>query len=74
MPYDINEHKHRFSAWAESRAASTMGCRFSVRVGKQIIETIGLESLRVSRDLCRTRPISILNIASGVPMPFRRLS
>jgi len=38
MPYSIEEHKHRFAAWAASRAASVKGCRFSVAQGKRILE------------------------------------
>jgi hypothetical protein len=40
--YEIEEHKHRFAAWAASRAASVRGCRFSVEKGKAILEGIGL--------------------------------
>lgn len=42
MPYTVNEHKHRFSAWAASRAASVKGCRFKVQDGKTIIESAQL--------------------------------
>ena len=42
MPYTIAEHKHRFAAWAASRAASVKGCRFSVKQGKKILETVNL--------------------------------
>ena len=45
MPYTIEEHKHRYAAWAASRAASTKTCRFSAQQGKSIIETIGLHML-----------------------------
>jgi hypothetical protein len=45
MAYDIIEHKHRYSAWAASRAASTKTCRFNVLQGKSIIEDIGLQML-----------------------------
>jgi hypothetical protein len=45
LAYDINEHKHRYSAWAASRAASTKTCRFNVLQGKTIIEEVGLHSL-----------------------------
>ena len=45
MPYTIEEHKHRYAAWASSRAASTKTCRFSVQQGKSIIDTIGLQML-----------------------------
>lgn len=45
MIYTIEEHKHRYSAWAASRAASTKTCRFEVRIGKEIIEETGLDTL-----------------------------
>ena len=38
--YKLFEHKHRFSAWAASRAASVIGCRFSVEDGQEILESI----------------------------------
>ena len=42
MTYTIKNHKHRFSAWAASRAASVKGCRFNVETGKEIIEACHL--------------------------------
>lgn len=45
MPYTIDEHKHRFAAWAASRAASTITCRFTVQQGKSIIEAIRLNTI-----------------------------
>jgi hypothetical protein len=42
MSYTIEDHKHRFAAWAASRAASTITCRFNVLQGKEIIESVGL--------------------------------
>jgi hypothetical protein len=42
MPYEIEEHKHRFSAWAAGRAASVNGCRFKVERAQEIIEAVGL--------------------------------
>jgi hypothetical protein len=47
MDYSIHEHKHRFSAWAASRAATVNGCRFSVEHGKVILEGAGLKQLLV---------------------------
>lgn len=39
MEYTIQEHSHRFAAWAAARAASTSSlCRFRVEQGKQILE------------------------------------
>lgn len=44
--YGINEHKHRFAAWAASRAASTSTkCRFEVAEGRVILEAVGLNKL-----------------------------
>jgi hypothetical protein len=45
MPYTIETHKHRFAAWAASRAASVKGCRFTVEQGKAILETIGINHI-----------------------------
>ena len=45
MPYSITDHKHRYCAWAASRAASTKTCRFNVLQGKSIIEDVGLDKL-----------------------------
>lgn len=45
MSYTIEEHRHRYAAWAASRAASTKTCRFEVKIGKEIIEDTGLKEL-----------------------------
>ncbi len=45
MNYTIEEHKHRFSAWAASRAATVNGCRFTVEQGKAILEKAGMRNL-----------------------------
>lgn len=50
MPYSIQEHKHRFAAWAASRAANVKGCRFTVEQGKQILEDAGLNVIAESTD------------------------
>ncbi|MDD4930024.1 MAG: hypothetical protein PHP85_12205 [Gallionella sp.] len=43
--YDINEHMHRFSAWAAARAAMTSKkCRFTVKQGVEILEAAGLDA------------------------------
>ncbi|RLB72342.1 MAG: hypothetical protein DRH06_11550 [Deltaproteobacteria bacterium] len=42
MPYSIEDHRHRFAAWAASRAATVKGCRFKVEQGKKIIEFSGV--------------------------------
>ena len=41
MTYTIHQHCHNFSAWAASRAASVIGCRFTVEQGKALLESIG---------------------------------
>lgn len=45
VPYTIEEHKHRFSAWAAGRAASVNGCRFSVKQAKAILESAHMNQL-----------------------------
>jgi hypothetical protein len=45
MPYLIEEHKHKFAAWAASLAASVKGCRFKVETGRSLLETAGLHKL-----------------------------
>lgn len=37
MSYTIEEHRHRYAAWAESRTASIKTCRFEVKIGGEII-------------------------------------
>jgi hypothetical protein len=51
LHYSIHEHKHRFAAWAASRAASTQACRFTVLDGKSIIEETELYKLDGNPDL-----------------------
>lgn len=48
--YTLVEHMHRFGAWAASRAASVKLCRFSVQVGRSLIERGGLRSLVLDPD------------------------
>ncbi len=50
MPYSIEEHKHRFATWAAGRAANVNGCRFTVKQGKQILETANLNEVARSID------------------------
>ena len=45
MSYSIQEHRHRFAAWAASRAASVINCRFSAEDGKALLEYAGLDQL-----------------------------
>ena len=47
--YILFEHKHRFSAWAASRAASTIKCRFKVEQGQKILEIVKNKSLPKSQ-------------------------
>ena len=42
--YSIDLHKHVYAAWAASRGASVMGCRFTVQQGRELLETCGFES------------------------------
>lgn len=51
MAYTIEDHKHRYAAWAASRAASTKTCRFTVLQGKNIVEAVGLNALIQNPDL-----------------------
>ncbi len=48
MPYTIEEHRHRFSAWAAGRAANVNGCRFSVEQAKAILEAAHLNQFLAS--------------------------
>jgi hypothetical protein len=50
VSYAIEEHKHRFSAWAAGRAASVKGCRFSVEEAKAILEAAHLNQLLSTPD------------------------
>jgi hypothetical protein len=45
MEYTIEEHKHRFAAWAASRAASVKGCRFTVEQGRKILEVSNMRQV-----------------------------
>lgn len=45
MPYSIEEHKHRFAAWAAGRASSVKGCRFTVEQGEDILKKAGMDSV-----------------------------
>lgn len=43
MSYNIHKHSHIFAAWAASRAASTSKvCRFKVKQGRELLESVGL--------------------------------
>ncbi|MCU0493265.1 MAG: hypothetical protein MUD01_16890 [Chloroflexaceae bacterium] len=43
VPYTIDEHRHRFAAWAAGRAASVRNCRFSVAQARILLEATGLQ-------------------------------
>ena len=44
--YDIHEHSHRFAAWAAATGASASPtCRFSVEIGRAILEATGFTPL-----------------------------
>lgn len=43
MEYSIHEHKHRFGVWAAGRASSVKNCRFSVKTGKELLESTLLD-------------------------------
>lgn len=43
--YTINEHRHRFAAWAAGRAASASGCRFTVKQAQEILVAAKLHEL-----------------------------
>jgi hypothetical protein len=45
QPYTMQEHKHRFSAWAASRGASVKGSRFPVEKGQAILDRSPLRGL-----------------------------
>ncbi len=45
MPYTIEEHRHRFAAWAAGRAANVKGCHFTVEQAKSILEATGFNQL-----------------------------
>jgi hypothetical protein len=50
--YGIEVHQHRFAAWAASRAASVVNCRFGVEQGRAILETCGF-----SADFCQAEQL-----------------
>ena len=50
MTYTIDDHRHRFAAWAASRAASVVGCRFTVEQGVEMLKGAHLDALLVGPD------------------------
>lgn len=49
--YDIEEHKHIFSAWAASRATSIRNRSFKVGTGREILEKSGFDKSFTISDL-----------------------
>lgn len=50
MSYTINEHKHRFAAWAASTAArASSKCRFKVEEGIKIIESLKINPKKLGK-------------------------
>jgi hypothetical protein len=45
VSYSIEEHKHRFAAWAAGRAATVNKCRFKVEAAKNILEMSGMKEI-----------------------------
>lgn len=48
MVYTIDEHRHRFAAWAAGSAASFVGSSLKVKSGKAILEEVGFPRLIVN--------------------------
>lgn len=48
--YSVDEHSHRFAAWAAARAASVIGCRFTVSQGKSLMEAISFSGVPCTAD------------------------
>ena len=65
MSYSIEEHKHRFAAWAAVRAANVNGCRFTVEQGKDILEKAGMNRVAKSLDSFQNQKNSIKNMKNG---------
>ena len=51
IPYTIEDHQHRFAAWAASRAASFGSCHFKVKQGRAILEKCGFADLSFPEQL-----------------------
>jgi hypothetical protein len=57
--YTIEVHRHRFAAWAASRAAAaSKDCRFKVQRGVEILEACGIDAALASPELL-PRPTEI---------------
>lgn len=61
MPYTLDEHQHRFAAWAAATAASASKlCRFKVHEGVAILEACGFgPSLSSPRKLPTTKNFDV---------------
>lgn len=60
MVYSIEEHRHRFAAWAASTSASaSKGHRFSVKEGKDILETVGLSQVFTIEEILKISDIDM---------------
>ena len=80
MPYTIEEHKHISAAWgAATGARASKLCRFSVSVGKQILEGAGfsaqftLTNLPLSTELDQRHAEwrqTVIELAAGMGLPF----
>lgn len=46
--YTIDDHNHRFAAWAAGRAASTSTGRFPVETGRKLLESCGFMAAMAS--------------------------
>lgn len=44
MSYCIDQHAHTYAAWAASRGASVVNCRFKVEEGRDLLESCGFVS------------------------------
>ena len=49
--YTIERHQHLFAAWAASRAAATITCRFKVEQGRAILDACGFADLSAPEQL-----------------------
>jgi hypothetical protein len=56
--YGIEEHGHRFAAWAAASAASVKGCRFTVEQGRNWLEAAGFVTA-FSDPICLPNPVEL---------------
>jgi hypothetical protein len=68
--YTITEHRHRYAAWAASRAAGVSPlCRFTISVGQRVIDKSGLKSIALSIDNL-PRPNDLIRVVKSVVIPI----